>query len=100
MAVDNYSGVTHLGTMPHEQPCVKHLLATPREIGYRPVMPDSPDDLLRPKEVMAILDVGWDTLTRWASEGQIPYVRVGKGMRRYYRRDVEALLTPHQERSA
>lgn len=60
-------------------------------------MTESADQLLRPKEAAAILDVACDTLTQWAEKGLIPFVRVGKGMRRYYRSDVERLLQAHTQ---
>jgi predicted site-specific integrase-resolvase len=42
-----------------------------------------------------MLGVGWDTLTRWAIDGRVPYVKVGPhGQRRYYLRDIQALLEP------
>jgi len=52
----------------------------------------SPDDLLTPGEVAALFRVGPKTVTRWAKEGKLTFIRTLGGHRRYHRSEVEALL--------
>lgn len=53
----------------------------------------SPDDLLTPSEVAALLGVDSKTVRRWAVRGWLPEgVRTLGGHRRYRRGDVEAAI--------
>lgn len=48
--------------------------------------------------VMALLHISRRTLERYVADGELPFSRLPSGHRRYFRADVEALLSP--ERSA
>ena len=47
--------------------------------------------LLTPSEVAILFRVSPKTVTRWAKEGKLPYIRTLGGHRRYPARDVRAL---------
>lgn len=49
-------------------------------------------DLMTPSEVAALFRVDVKTVSRWAAEGRLPYIRTLGGHRRYPRRDVLRLL--------
>lgn len=49
-------------------------------------------DLLKPGEVAAILRVDPKTVTRWAAQGKIGYVKTLGGHRRFRAEDVQAIL--------
>lgn len=57
-------------------------------------MPDiAPEDrLLTPAETAAVLKKHRKTITRWASDGKIAFVRTLGGHRRYRESEVRALL--------
>ena len=48
-------------------------------------------DFLRVGEVAALLHVSRQTVSRWAAEGKLAYVRTVGGHRRFPRTDVERL---------
>lgn len=52
--------------------------------------PHSPD-LMKPKEVAALLNVAPQTVVSWANTGKILSIRTPTGHRRYYRAEIEAL---------
>lgn len=49
-------------------------------------------ELMTPSEVAAMFRVDAKTVTRWAQEGKLPFIRTLGGHRRYPRRDVLSLL--------
>lgn len=49
-------------------------------------------DLLTPKQVTALFGVCRRTLTNWSASGRLPAVRITRGVVRYRRSDVLALL--------
>ena len=55
------------------------------------------DELLSPSEVAQIFGVGAKTITRWAKAGKLSSVRTLGGHRRYYAREVAALLAESTE---
>jgi len=56
-------------------------------------MADSTDpSLMTPREVAALFRVDPKTVTRWAQDGRLPYVRTLGGHRRYYEQDVRRLI--------
>ena len=57
-----------------------------------PAQRASPDQLLTPAEVAALLYVDPKTVSRWARAGRIPSVRTPGGHRRFRRSDVQALV--------
>lgn len=59
-------------------------------------MTETPDDILSPSDVAAIFKVDRKTVARWAAEGKLPSFRTLGGIRRYYRRDVDAALAAAQ----
>ena len=58
----------------------------------RPRPGDTPEDLLRPREVAELLGVRTTTLARWAREGRIVPLFTPGGHRRYRRAAVRGLL--------
>ena len=58
----------------------------------------SPEHLLTPAEVAALVFVDPKTVSRWAQRGKIPSTRTLGGHRRFRRSDVQALM-PRQRRS-
>ena len=50
------------------------------------------DELLTPAEVAALFRVDPKTVTRWANDGKINFVRTLGQHRRYYRSEVDRLL--------
>ena len=50
------------------------------------------DGLLRPCEVAQLFRVDHSTVTRWGNLGRIRYLTTPQGRRRYYAKDVHALL--------
>lgn len=53
----------------------------------------NPPDLLTAAEVATAFRVSRQTVIRWATDGVIPAVRIGRDWR-FRRVDIEALLTP------
>lgn len=49
-------------------------------------------DLLTPGEVADAFRVDPKTVTRWARQGRISFIRTPGGHRRYWRREVEAFM--------
>lgn len=62
-------------------------------------MPESPEDLLLPAEVAAMLRVDPRTVTRWAKKGKLPSIRTLGGHRRYRRSDLDAALEAAKSRT-
>ena len=52
-----------------------------------------PTRYLRTSEAAAILQVATKTVSRWARNGQLPYVNTLGGHRRYPENEIRALLT-------
>ena len=50
------------------------------------------DSLMTPSEVARIFRVDAKTVTRWAQEGKLPFIRTLGGHRRYPRDDIMRLL--------
>lgn len=50
-----------------------------------------PDDLMRPREVAALLGVTVGAIYRWAVTGRLPHYQIG-GCRRFSRADVVAFV--------
>ena len=48
---------------------------------------------MKPEEVAELFGVGVRTVGRWAEDGLIAYIKLPSGHRRYYRKDVEWLLS-------
>ena len=55
------------------------------------------EELISPSEVAKIFGVGAKTITRWAKAGKLSSVRTLGGHRRYYAREVAALLAESTE---
>jgi excisionase family DNA binding protein len=51
-----------------------------------------PDRLLPPREVAALFGVDAKTLTRWAKDGKLSFIRTLGGHHRYRESEVRALL--------
>jgi excisionase family DNA binding protein len=51
-----------------------------------------PERLLTPAEVAALFRVDAKTVTRWAQEGRLTFIRTLGGHRRYYEAEVRALM--------
>ena len=58
-----------------------------------------PGDLMTRNEVARMFGVAPETVSRWAREGDLPFVRLpgGRGQRRYRRVTVVAMLAERQE---
>ena len=50
------------------------------------------DELMTPSEVARVFRVDAKTVSRWAQEGKLPYIRTLGGHRRYPREEVMRLL--------
>ena len=59
-----------------------------------------PDDLLSSAEAAAVLSVHPHTIRRWADNGALPFFRTPGRLRRFRRRDVEALLASFEPGSS
>jgi excisionase family DNA binding protein len=57
-------------------------------------------ELLTPGEVAQMFRVDPKTVTRWAQSGRLRSVRTIGGHRRYYKTEIEALLTNSRELGA
>jgi excisionase family DNA binding protein len=57
----------------------------------RIIIPE-PEILLNPAETAEYFRVGTKTLSRWAKEGRIPFIRTLGGHRRYRLADIQRLL--------
>lgn len=58
-------------------------------------MPERPTpDLIGAEAAAHLLGIHSRTLRRWAREGRIPAVRLPSGRYKFWRADIEALLTP------
>jgi excisionase family DNA binding protein len=57
-----------------------------------PIAAFRPDDLMTPAEVAAAFRVDPKTVTRWANQGKIPYVRTLGGHRRFRATEVRRIL--------
>ena len=53
-------------------------------------------DIMRPTEVAALFGVDAKTVIRWANAGKIAAFRTLGGHRRFYRKDIEAILNTPQ----
>ena len=53
---------------------------------------NSSETLMTPSEVARLFRVDAKTVTRWAQDGKLPFIRTLGGHRRYPRSDVMALL--------
>lgn len=51
------------------------------------------DELLTPREVAAVFGVDPKTVTRWAQQGKLPFVRTLGGHRRFPAAEVRAFAT-------
>lgn len=58
-----------------------------------------PDDLLRVKEVAAMLNVGLSSVYTWVQQGLIPACRVGRGTVRIRRSDALKFTIPTNTRA-
>ena len=56
------------------------------------------DELMTPAEVAVLFKVDPKTVTRWAQQGRLPFVRTLGGHRRYKRDDVMALYNRSGQR--
>jgi excisionase family DNA binding protein len=59
---------------------------------------DNQENLLTPSEVAEIFRVHPHTVTRWAASGKLSSLRTPGGHRRYYAREVEAMLAATAEK--
>lgn len=57
------------------------------------------EPLLTPAEVAALFRVDPKTVTRWANDGLLPFIRTPGGHRRYYEAEVRALMNGTPARS-
>ena len=55
-------------------------------------MPQPTEPYLRTAQVAELLHVSPKTVSRWAQEGRLPYLRTLGGHRRYPDREIRALL--------
>ena len=58
---------------------------------------DKPRDLMTPSEVASLFRVDAKTVTRWAQEGKLPFVRTLGGHRRYPRDEVLRMLREREQ---
>ena len=58
---------------------------------------DKPRDLMTPSEVASLFRVDAKTVTRWAQEGKLPFVRTLGGHRRYPRDEVFRMLRDREQ---
>lgn len=61
---------------------------------------DDAPELLTDKQVAAIFQVNRATVSKWARDGFLPAVKVGKGTTRYRRDDVERLMVTEPKAAA